>query len=388
MKKIFAIFLAMIMVFSLAACGSSDEAETEAETAEETEAVETEEETEEEEEDEDDASEPEYVSVFDLDDISAYIVLGEYEGMTVSYIDTTVTDEDLEDAIDAVFDELGTQYVEITEGTVEEGDVVNIDYVGYIDGVAFDGGSYEGYDLTIGSGQFIDGFEDGLIDVAIGDTVDLELTFPDDYAVESLAGVDVVFTVTVNYVQGDAITWVLNDSFVVDYTDGELETVDEFYEYLIEELEEEMLAEAEETQFDEAWEQIRAGCEFPESCTELEEYITAYEIYELVSTMELYGLTLDDYYELAETTEDEFNELLQEYAETYSQNMLMLRAIIEAEDLIMTDAEYDAYLEAMAESVESDVDTLLEYYSEGYLKDVIYQQIVMSVVLAAAVVEE
>lgn len=95
-------------------------------------------------------------------------------------------------------------YLEKTEGTVSDGDIANIDYVGKKDGVAFDGGTAAGYDLEIGSNSFIDGFESGLIGAEIGKTLDLNLTFPEDYGNEELNGADVVFTVTVNYVQSTA----------------------------------------------------------------------------------------------------------------------------------------------------------------------------------------
>ncbi len=133
--------------------------------------------------------------------LSKYVELAEYKGITV---DTSSADfkEVYDSVVLADIEEYGL-YVEKTEGTVKEGDTANIDYVGKKDGVAFDGGTAQGYDLTIGSNSFIDGFEDGLIGVNIGDTVDLNLTFPKDYQSTELAGAAVVFTVTVNYVKTD-----------------------------------------------------------------------------------------------------------------------------------------------------------------------------------------
>ena len=133
--------------------------------------------------------------------LSKYIDLGEYKGIEVDtssdgfgvYYDNQISSDV------ANYD----LYVRKTEGRVEDGDTANIDYVGKKDGVAFDGGTADGYDLVIGSGSFIDGFEDGLIGAEIGSTVDLNLEFPDDYQSEELAGKAVVFTVTVNYVKTD-----------------------------------------------------------------------------------------------------------------------------------------------------------------------------------------
>lgn len=130
--------------------------------------------------------------------LSKYIELGEYEGIEVD----TSSDEFKEYYTSEISSDVANNnfYVKKTEGTVASGDTANIDYEGKKNGVAFEGGTAQGYNLTIGSGSFIDGFEDGLIGVQIGSTVDLNLTFPADYQSAELAGQAVVFTVKVNYV--------------------------------------------------------------------------------------------------------------------------------------------------------------------------------------------
>lgn len=133
-----------------------------------------------------------YIAIQDLD-IDTYVTLPDYRNMTVSAYKPEITDEDIKSVID---DEYLT--VKLMSRAVKEGDIVDIDYVGKKDGVAFSGGTANGYQLQIGSGAFIDGFEDGLIGVMPGDTVDLNLTFPENYGSTELAGADVVFTVTVN----------------------------------------------------------------------------------------------------------------------------------------------------------------------------------------------
>ncbi len=129
-------------------------------------------------------------------DLSKHITVGDYKGVEVD----TNSDEYKEEYQTQIDNDIkGNElYSELTEGIVQDGDITNIDYVGKKDGVAFDGGTADGYDLEIGSNSFIDGFEDGLIGVAIGTTVDLNLKFPDDYDNEELNGAEVVFTVTVN----------------------------------------------------------------------------------------------------------------------------------------------------------------------------------------------
>ena len=127
------------------------------------------------------------------------LTLAEYKGITLD----TSSDEYGEFYDNVIVSDIknNSLYIEKTEGTVSEGDIANIDYVGKKDGVAFEGGTDEGYDLEIGSNSFIEGFESGLIGAEIGKTIDLNLTFPEDYGNEELNGADVVFTVTVNSVQ-------------------------------------------------------------------------------------------------------------------------------------------------------------------------------------------
>lgn len=125
-----------------------------------------------------------------------YVTLGEYKGIAIEAADTTVSDADIENRINS---DLGShsEMKEVTGRAAKMGDVVNIDYVGTKDGVAFDGGTGN-YDLELGSGSFIPGFEDGVVGMNVGDEKDLDLTFPENYHSEELAGADVVFNVKVN----------------------------------------------------------------------------------------------------------------------------------------------------------------------------------------------
>ena len=126
--------------------------------------------------------------------------LGEYKGMEVTKEDTTVTDDEVVTRIQNIL-AANPEIIEITDRPAQEGDTVNIDYVGMKDGVAFDGGTAEGYDLELGSGVFIDGFEDGLIGANTGEERSLNLTFPENYGNADLAGQAVVFDVTVNKIE-------------------------------------------------------------------------------------------------------------------------------------------------------------------------------------------
>lgn len=151
-----------------------------------------------------------------------YVTLGQYKDLPVEITPIDITDEQVDSAVRSALIET------ITEGTVQNGDIANIDFVGKKDGVPFENGSAQGTDLTIGSGQFIPGFEEGLIDQEIGSTVDLNLTFPEDYHDEKLAGADTVFTVTINSVRRYAEP---SDDAVNRVTGGTYSTLDGYRQY-------------------------------------------------------------------------------------------------------------------------------------------------------------
>lgn len=178
-KKFVMALLTGLVVFQLAGCGNTatEGNKTEVSSENETEEVQ--------------------ISLSEIN-VDEYVTLGEYKGLEVEATLIEITDAEIETVIEE-YRQGNAQLQEVTDrNMVQEGDIANIDYVGKKDGVAFDGGSDTGYDLTIGSGSFIAGFEEGLIGVEVGETVDLNLTFPENYHEDSLAGAEVVFTVTVN----------------------------------------------------------------------------------------------------------------------------------------------------------------------------------------------
>ncbi len=205
MKKRLALMcMAGTMIVCMSACGgkSEQQAQETAQTVEETQAgTAAEERT-----DSEDATEVErvsdredYIGIQDLD-LDEYITLADYKNMKVSAVRPTVDDAAVTKYIDSEL-----LVGNITDRAVEEGDVTDIDFVGKKDDIAFEGGTASGYKLTIGSGRFIPGFEDGLVGVMPGETVDLTLTFPETYQQNpDLAGQEVVFTVTVNWIEGSA----------------------------------------------------------------------------------------------------------------------------------------------------------------------------------------
>lgn len=169
-------------------------------------------------------SEKQYLADMKVED---YVTLGEYKGIAVSVAGVTVDDATWDSMVDQFFSASMTQEFATTDRAVETGDTVDIDYAGTKDGVAFDGGTATAQKLTIGSGSFIDGFEDGLVGVMPGETVELNLTFPETYSSTELAGQEVVFTVTVNYIVPE-----MTDEIVAGITDGEFSTVEDMRQYV------------------------------------------------------------------------------------------------------------------------------------------------------------
>ena len=370
MKKWTAALLAAAMVFSLAACGKGGEDETAGDTTPAVSETESTGETTAEE------TEPsDYVSAFDLGDINEYVELGQYKEIQVTAQDTEVTDEEVEEELQSQVENAAPAYEEITEGTVAEGDVANIDFVGRMDGETFDGGSGEDFNLTIGSGQFIPGFEDGLIGRNIGDTVVLDLNFPEDYSetTPDLNGKAVEFTVTINYVQGEEIPSELNDAFVQRITSGQYSTVDAYRAYVREDLENTKIETANTNQLNEAWTQIMENATFKKDSQELIDYIYNSQMEQLESSISLYGMDMESYLSAMGMTQEEMEEELRQYSQDNARGQILLRAIVEAEQLDMTEAEYEERLAGLAEDSGIALETLKSSYPEQMLKDILRQ---------------
>lgn len=222
-KKILTWMLLTMTGLQLAACGGNNTQEANTEESTQTEEAVSEEGITQEQE--------EVVSVY-FEDIAVddYVTLGEYKGLEVVQSKPVVTEEELDSFIQYTLNSHKHTEPITDRDVVENGDVANIDYEGKRDGVAFDGGTAAGYNLEIGSGTFIPGFEEGLVGVKVGETVDLNLTFPENYQSADLAGQEVVFTVTVNSISG-YVTHELNDEFVKELAIEGITNVEQFREY-------------------------------------------------------------------------------------------------------------------------------------------------------------
>ncbi len=285
--------------------------------------------------------------------LSNYIELGDYKNIPVD----TKSDTFKEFYNDIISSDIYNNdlYVHKTEGEVTEGDTANIDYEGKKDGVAFDGGTAKGYDLTIGSGSFIDGFEEGLIGKKIGDTVDLNLTFPEDYQSTELAGKAVVFTVKINYVKTD------EERKPEDYyKELDFNSLDDYTADVTERAAKNYLLDA-----------VKANSEikdYPEKDTET--IYSAYKNMYETNVKNYYGIDLATYLSYNNQTEDDFkSSITDEQIKPLMEEQMVLYAVLDKEKLDLTDEEIQAQLDEVVKSYDGvTADTLKEYYGDFYFE--------------------
>ena len=299
------------------------------------------------------SSAAETVSEAELSD-EASITLGNYKGLTLTAVREEVTDAD----IDAELDALRQQYPAVVEGrAAKEGDVANIDYVGTKDGVAFDGGTASGYNLSLGNGGFIDGFEDGVVGMMPGEEKDLNLTFPEEYHSEELAGQDVVFHVTLNQLMSPEETAV-DDDLAKRALGDDSAVLEDLREQVSASLE----SQAEANYFNAA-----AGNELltqvindsqitadPDAVDQMhQQLLTTYTAY-----ASQYGLELADFLSLFLGTDEEG---LKANAETLVKQEMVLDEIIAAEGLSATDEQKDLLAQM---NYFTDADEMIATYGE------------------------
>ncbi len=192
-------------------------------------------------------------------DASDCVELGEYKGLEYVPQSAEVTNDDYETAIDQLV-EANPQITEITDQKIADGDTVNIDYIGYVNGEALEQATAVGVDLTIGSNTYIEGFESGLIGKKPGDKVELNLSFPDPYTVNpDLSGQKVDFDVTINFIKKTKNAS-YDDEFVERISSGKYKTTEEYDEYLWDKLKKDKAAAAEKAKAEELWSQVISNC--------------------------------------------------------------------------------------------------------------------------------
>lgn len=311
-------------------------------------------------------------NAYDNYNLAEYVTLGQYKAVTIAKQDLTVTDQQYNDFIAAKIQE-NTTNVEVTDRAVQSGDKVKINYVGKMTDIETpDGMTADDQEIVIGSGSFIPGFEEGLIGAKKGDVVTLNINFPDPYTNNAdLSGKPVTFTVTVNGIYNDVIPE-MNDDFVKTISD--FNTVDEYKSSVMLDLYAENEKTARTTQIGELWNKIIAGSviiKYPETettaySTEMIDYYTNYAStngYESLETMltTLYSTTLED-----------FNKEAVTYAQSTVAEEMILYSIVKADNLYLTQEEYEAGAATYATQYEFDTVTALEEY---YGKDVLVRSI-------------
>jgi len=313
---------------------------------------------------------------YDKYDLDEYLEVGKYKGLTVAGYEVEVTDVEVDTRIMTELQDAATSQEVPKDSVVKEGDTVNIDYVGKKDGKKFDGGSAEGYDLEIGSGSFIDGFEDGLIGKKIGDKVKLELTFPEDYGEESLAGEDVVFNVTIN-----SATRMTVPEYDLDYVkeNTKYDSIKDYEDSVAKTLYEEKEAEEISNQQTELWSQVLEDTEvlqYPEK--ELEYYIE-FNSKQIDEMAESYGVTRKDMLENYDfSSEEEFDAINEDSSKLRVKQEMLIEYIVDKEGLTYTDEEAEemvASFEKMGYDEEM-IESQTGHDMDGYVRiELLYQKV-------------
>lgn len=282
------------------------------------------------------------------------VKLGEYKGLEVTEFDTTVTDEDVDNELKRL-QEQQAELVIKEEGTVENGDTVVIDFDGYVDGEAFEGGKADNYPLEIGSGSFIPGFEEQLVGEKAGVEKDVNVTFPEEYHAEELAGKPAVFKVKIHEIKTKQLPE-LNDDFAKE-ANTEVETLDELKASIRTKLEESKKHEKEHHVQDSVIDQAVEGAEIdiPEAMinTELDRMVQ-----EFGQRLQMQGMNLDLYFQFSGTDEEALREQMKADAEKRVRTNLVLEAIAEAEKIEVTEEEINEELQKMADMYKMEVEKI------------------------------
>ncbi len=282
------------------------------------------------------------------------VQLGEYKGLEIEELETTVTDEDVELELKRL-QEKHAELIVVENGTVENGDTVVIDFEGFVDDVAFEGGKGENYPLEIGSGSFIPGFEEQLIGVSSGEAKDVNVTFPEEYHAPDLAGKPAVFKVTVHDIKRKQLPE-LDDEFAKDVNE-EVETLDALKADIKEKMIKNKTTEAEHHKRDSLVEKAAENVtiDLPQAMIETE-IDRMFE--EFGQRLQAQGLNLEMYYQFSGQDKNAMRDQFKADAEKRVRINLTLEAIAAAENLEVTDEEVDAELEKMADLYKRSVDEL------------------------------
>lgn len=377
-----AIMISMLLVMALSVTGCSQKTATKDKDTKTEETAKTDDAEETESDNTEDTSEdtPTTAELMAGIDVEKCVTLGDYKGVTVEKTIQSVTDEDVQNEIDNA---LANYPVEVDQAA-KEGDTVNIDYVGKIDGEEFDGGSDQGADLKLGSGKFIDGFEDGLIGARKGETRTLNLTFPED-STQDLAGKAVEFTVTVNAVKEPLSE--PTDQWVADNIEG-YDNIADYKAGIRSEQEESNEQTAENQVRYAAWTQVIDNCtinEYPETLVEVGKKLYKQQ----VETYAKYaGMELDAYIESSGLTQEEYQSNMEEYGKNVAAQALVCQAICNKEGFAIGDDDYQKALQDMLTEYGCTEEELIQTYGQDNVEQSIMLNRVSNLIMENANVTE
>lgn len=289
--------------------------------------------------------------------------LGKYKGVEVEKTDVTVSDEEV-DAELAAEQEKNASYNEITDRPVADGDKINLNFEGFVDGVAFEGGKGEDYPLTIGSGSFIPGFEEQLVGAEIGKEIEVNVTFPENYQSAELAGKPAVFKCTVLKIT-EKVLPELNDEFADDVS--EFSTLEEYKADIRKNLEVKKEEKARTEKENKVIDAIIADSEIeiPEPMLKAQQEQI---VDEFAQRLQSQGLNIDQYFSYIGGSREKMMEEVKDRADKRIRTRLVLEEIVKAENIVATDEDFEVELGKLAEVYGTDLDTIKKIF-EGREKD-------------------
>ena len=311
------------------------------------------------------------------------VTLGDYKGLKVDKVSTRVTEKEVDEEIEKER-ERNARTIEVTDRAVQDKDEVTLDFEGFVDGVAFEGGKGEDYPLTaIGSGSFIPGFEEQLIGAEIDKEVEVNVTFPKEYHSEELAGKDATFKCTVHTIKAKELPE-LDDEFASEVS--ECETMDAYRAEVKKNIKERKERTGKEKKENQAVDQaIENGqMDIPDAMIEFEVRQMADDFARRIQQQ---GLTMEQYFQFTGLSEEKMMEEFKPEAEKRIRTRLTLEAIVAAENIEVSEERLDEELQKMADSYKMEVDKLKEYMGENEKKqmkeDIAIQEAVTLIANAA-----
>ena len=314
------------------------------------------------------------------------VKLGEYKGLKVDKVSTRVMQKEVDEEIEKER-ERNARTVEVTDRAVQDKDIVTLDFEGFVDGVAFEGGKGENYPLTIGSGAFIPGFEEQLIGAEIDKETEVKVTFPEEYQAKELAGKEAVFKCTVHEIKAKELPE-LDDEFASEVSE-EAETLEDYKAEVKAKIKERKENEGKEKKENQAVEQAVANAEIdlPAPMVDLQAKQMADDFARRIMQQ---GMSVEQYFQFTGLNEEKMMEELKPQAEKRIRTRLVLEAIVAAENIEVSDERLDEELQKMADSYQMEVEKLKEFMGENekkQMKEDIAVQNAVTLITEAAVEE-